>query len=171
MRAFSTGFLLFFLAFSACKPDLCEGSACENGGTCNPETGACECLEGFRGASCEIFDLGRYLGSYQAAYQGCVQTAPDHRVILEAVPGRADRLRLLYLGDYACPGDTLAVEAQVSTTQINLPSQQVDCGDIVYLFEGSGSFSGPQVITLAFTVSYDAGGVPRSDACQVSLSR
>ncbi|TAE48564.1 MAG: hypothetical protein EAZ89_15145, partial [Bacteroidetes bacterium] len=52
--------LLCLLA--SCKNDPCETVACQNGGTCDPETGSCQCAEGFKGAFCETFDLQRYFG-------------------------------------------------------------------------------------------------------------
>jgi hypothetical protein len=154
---------------SACKPDPCKETVCENGGTCLD--GACQCPEGFRGISCETFDLEAYLGEFAAEYSGCFTTSPGHRVLLESIPGSGNRIYLTNLGDYACPGGELRPEASLNGTQMTLPRQTLSCGSIAYTFEGSGNFDGVSRLTLTFEVSYDAGGFTQTDRCSAVMER
>lgn len=165
-------FLLFF-AFSlslACEEDPCAGVNCTNGGTCIEETGTCDCLAGYEGDACETNTILKFVGSYAATYAGCFSTSPDHKVDIEQLDGE-NRLRMYDLGDYACPGARVVLEANISGDQITIPSQNIDCnGEIEYTFSGSGSISG-NVITLDFVVSYDADGIARMDNCTATLEK
>lgn len=158
---------LFLLA--ACEEDVCENVTCLNGGTCVDGLGTCECQPGYAGDSCEVYLLETFLGSFEADYGGCVNTAPEHRVGIEQVPGE-ESLRILNLGDYACPAGPLAVSATTTGSTITIDEQAIDCDDIVYTFSGSGQISG-NVLHLDFSVRYDAGGFIRTDQCSATLTK
>lgn len=160
---------LLFMLVSACKEDPCETAVCLNGGTCVDGLGTCECLPGFEGDSCQVSTFDLFLGSFEADYGGCVDTPPEHRVGI-AQQGQENSLTIIDLGDYACPSGTISVNADVSGKNLTIPEQDIDCGDIVYTFLGSGSADG-SVLTIDFSVTYDADGFIRKDECSVILTK
>ncbi len=160
-------FSLILVLFSACKEDPCDNVTCLNGGTCVDGLGTCECLPGFEGDSCEINTFQLFLGSFEAEYGGCVDTSPDHRVGIEQEGGE-EKLRITGLGDYACPSGTLAISANVNGNALIINRQDVDCGAIVYTYEGNGGIQG-DTLRLTFSVEYDTGGSTRKDACSATL--
>ena len=168
MRVFAA-FAVVLLLLSACKEDPCENVTCLNGGTCLDGLGTCACQPGYEGDSCEIYTFQLFLGSFEANYGGCVDTPPEHRVEIEQEGGE-DRLRITGLGDYACPTGSLTVVADVTGNTLSIPSQNVDCGEIIYTFEGDGSVSG-NVLTISFSVEYDADGFLRKDNCSATLTK
>jgi len=132
--------------------------------------GTCECLPGFEGAACETNTILKFIGSYSATYAGCFSTGPDHMVKIEQVSGE-NRLHVSDLGDYACPGSQVVLLADISSDQITIPSQNVNCsGEIIYTFIGSGSISA-NIITLSFEVSYETDGISRTDKCTAILEK
>ncbi len=155
-------------AWTGCRQDPCENVECQNGGVCME--GTCACAEGFEGTLCETFDGLQFLGTYTASYGACFDVPDDHRVIVEQITGEANGIRLYNLGDYACPGQELRVEAQIDVNQVSIPDQAIDCGGIIYNFSGQGEFANG-VITLEFTNVYDAGGFERTDQCTVVLEK
>lgn len=167
----SSVFLCFiFCVFFSCEEDPCAGVSCTNGGTCIEGTGTCECLPGYEGTSCETNTILKFIGSYAVSYAGCFSTSPDHTVNIEQVSGE-NRLKIFDLGDFACPGGRVALLADISGDQIEIPSQNIDCnGEIVYTFSGSGSING-NMITLNFVVSYETDGLARTDNCTATLEK
>lgn len=157
------------LTFAACQQDPCEEVSCQNGGVCME--GTCDCPEGFTGDQCESFESSEFLGTYAASYD-CIQVAPNHRVDiqLKSLADTLTQLELLQLGDYECPNGVLSVSASVSLNQLTIPSQQIDCGGIVYNVEGSGELQGGR-LTLSFTNRYDAGGIMVEDVCNATLEK
>lgn len=169
MKFFPVAILMLVAVLSACQEDPCENVVCLNGGTCVDGLGTCECLPGFEGDSCETFTFQLFLGSFEADYGGCVDTPPEHRVGIEQKDGE-EKLLISNLGDYACPGGELVIEGDVTGNTLVIPQQIVDCGDIQYTFEGTGSVDGA-VVTLSFTVTYDADGFDRIDQCSATLTK
>lgn len=166
--------LLLILVYSlilstGCKKDPCEEVSCENGGICMD--GECECPEGFQGNFCESFDLQQYFGTYNITYEGCFTTSENHTVSLEQILGESNRFLIHHLGDYDCPTGNIQLEAISSSNAITIEEQQIDCGDIVYTFEGTGTFSNGSTVTLDFTVRYDAGGFEQVDQCRAILGK
>ena len=160
--------LTAFFAITGCQQDPCEAVACQNGGTC--QEGVCNCPEGFEGDNCEVFDGLQFLGTYSGNYAGCFDVPAEHRVIIEQVPGEAAKIRLYNLGDYACPGGELVVEAEIASNQVTIPEQNVDCGVITYTIRGEGAFEAGK-ISLGFSNTYDAGGFEQVDSCTVTLEK
>ena len=159
-----------FFLFTACEEDACAGVSCTNGGTCIEETGACDCLPGYEGATCETNIILKFIGSYGVSYDGCFATSPDHMVDITQVSGE-NKLNIFDLGDYACPGSRVQLIAEISGDQITIPSQNIDCsGEIVYTFSGTGSISG-NVISLSFSVNYESDGLERTDNCTATLEK
>ena len=70
------------LTFTSCT-DECKDVVCENGGTCDEETGACDCPANFYGESCETECInGTYASgacTCDAGYEGdaCVVVSRD----------------------------------------------------------------------------------------------
>lgn len=160
---------LLLILVSACKEDPCEAAVCLNGGTCVDGLGTCECLPGFEGDSCQVSTFQLFLGTFEADYGSCLDTPPEHRVGI-AQQGLEDNLTILDLGDYACPSGNIAVSAKVTGNSLTIPEQDIDCGDIVYTFAGTGTANG-NVLTIDFTVTYDADGFIRKDECSVILTK
>lgn len=50
-------FIIIILVAVSCKNDECDGTICENGGTCL--NGICNCPQGILGTNCEIFDINQ----------------------------------------------------------------------------------------------------------------
>ncbi len=163
--------LLIFvlLCLSSCREDPCDSIDCINGGSC--VEGICDCPEGFEGVRCEILDQQQHFGTYLADYQGCINTSPEHRVFIRRVDSSSLQLRIQQLGDYACPLDTLEILADLSGNSVNIDTQVVDCGPILYEFSGSGAFSSAGQLSLDFSVAYSDGISERRDDCRVKLER
>lgn len=161
--------LLLGCVFAACRPDPCAEVACENGGTC--AEGICDCPEGFSGDRCESFDYSQFLGTYRVAYGGCFTTTANHTVAIEQVSSDSREVYLHRLGDYACPSGDLRVTATLVDNTIDIPSQTVDCGAIVYTFSGGGSLIGGGQLSLSFTVQYQVDGFAREDVCTAMLEK
>jgi len=162
---------LIFLALgttAGCRQDPCESVACQNGGTCMD--GDCNCPEGFTGERCETFDGLQFIGTYDAVYGPCFDVPDDHRVVIEPVAGQANRLNLYNLGDYACPGGDLRLQAEIDANQVTIPEQSVDCGVITYTFAGEGQLADGRLV-LSFTNTYDAGGFEQVDDCTATLEK
>lgn len=160
---------LLLMLVAACKEDPCETAVCLNGGTCVDGLGTCECLPGFEGDSCQVSTFDLFLGAFEADYGGCIDTPPEHRVGI-AQFGQESSLTILGLGDYACPTGNIEVSADVTGKSLTIPTQDIDCGDIVYTFSGSGTANGNS-LSIDFTVVYDADGFVRTDQCTVTLTK
>lgn len=160
---------LLLILVSACKEDPCETAVCLNGGTCVDGLGTCECLPGFEGDSCQVSTFQLFLGSFEADYGSCLDTPPDHRVGI-AQQGLESNLTIIDLGDYACPAGIVEVSAEVTGKSLTIPEQDIDCGDIVYTFSGSGT-ANDNGVTIDFIVIYDADGFVRKDECSVTLTK
>lgn len=154
-----------------CKQDPCEGLECLNG-TCNEGLGVCNCLDGYEGTDCSVESRLKFLGTFGVTYEGCFTTSPNHTIGIEQISGDLTRVYVYDLGDYECPGGDgrIKLEAQIDTTQLVIPEQTIDCGQIAYTFSGQGSMQSG-VLTLGFKVNYDADGIAREDNCTARLEK
>lgn len=156
------------LLFAACGGDPCKDVSCQNGGDCLE--GTCECPPEYEGNLCQYIAVGEYLGTYSIQYEGCFQASPDHRVTIAEVPELGETVALGGLGDYACPGGQLEVEAKLGLNTLSIPTQTV-CQEEAfagYTFMGQGTRKG-DTLSLSFSVTYESDGVPRQDNCTATL--
>ena len=172
-RAISAGYLLclsFVLLISACKKEPCEEVICQNQGQC--VEGLCECPEAYEGEFCENLIQLKFLGTYTTSYD-C--SSAVHMVIIEALPDNTEQVRIINLGDYACPdpgSEFAAVIAAVDSNRLTLPAQTV-CGTTGfagYTYTGTGTVSGSS-ISLSFKVSYESDGLMITDECLASMEK
>lgn len=132
--------------------------------------GVCLCAEGYEGAACDVAVRDKFIGAFLPDYQGCITPSPDHRVTITADASNAGAVRVLNLGDYACPGGSLILNATISGDSLLIAEQTIDCGVIAYTFSGAGRISG-QLLTLSYTAKYPAQPQPRTDNCVVKLEK
>ncbi len=161
--------IVLCILVASCETDPCEAVSCQNGGTCIE--GTCSCPEEFEGELCERSDATQFTGTYAADYGTCVDVSDQHQVVISPISGDATKLVISNLGDYACPSGSLEINADLVGTQVTIAAQNVDCGDIIYSLEGSGSFQGPDVLKLSFVISYLVDGKLREDQCEATLEK
>lgn len=154
--------------FAACGKDACKEIVCQNGGECMD--GDCACPPEFEGNLCEYVAIGDYLGTYSILYNGCFQASPDHKVTVAEVAGARETIMLGGLGDYACPGGELEVQATVGINSLTITSQTIcQNGNFKgYTFTGQGTRQG-DTLNLSFLVTYEADGVPLQDNCTATM--
>lgn len=167
---FSFG-LMIALGATACAERPCENVNCGNG-SCDEITGACICNEGFEGADCSVVTRQKYLGTYQATYEGCFTTSPNHEVRIEQSNDNSTEVFIYDLGDYECPEGAGEVKlvASIDSVKMTIAEQTIDCGSIEYTVSGEGTIQG-SVLTLGFKVNYDADGIMREDNCVATLEK
>lgn len=161
------GSILLVILISGCKQDPCDTRVCENGSCVN---GICECEPGYEGVRCELAERDKFLGEFRAVYTGCVATSPNHVVTVEVAPDNASQVRVLNLGDYACPAGQNAIVADIRGDSLIIGNQTINCGAISYTFQGLGLISG-SAINLSFSATYFADPQQRTDQCSVVLER
>lgn len=148
--------LIGVLAFTGCSKDLCEGVACQNGGTCVTDRGICDCPEGYSGEFCEIPpDNLKFLGTYSVSesftsdkcgtgtdtYTMTIMKGnTDTKIIISNLLNLFDNINATVSGNNLTISNKLSVtdnKGSLTTWDIN---------------SGSGSISGS---TLTFTTNID----------------
>lgn len=162
--------ILCLLVLAACKKDPCEELLCQNGGTCME--GICECPAEYEGEFCETLLQVKFLGTYDASYD-C--SSAVNKVTVQAVPDSSQLIKIINLGDYACPdpgADFVELIAQIDSNLVNIPEQTVCIGSgfTGYTYQGTGSVSS-NLITLDYTVNYESDGLLVKDECMATLEK
>ena len=153
--------VLFFLAFvsftsllfTGCEEDLCENTICENGGTCDEETGNCICPAGFEGDSCESASIDKFKGDWTAVDNCPSDTFNYDATIQDPVAVSTD----LEINNFGGFGVNLGFGANLDSTATTIIIPLTDPGNGV-LTSGEGTISADNsTISWTYTVE-DATG-------------
>jgi len=162
--------------FTSCT-DECKDVVCENGGTCDEETGACDCPANFYGESCETECInGTYADgacTCDAGYEGdgCSIESREDMIASYTVAdacsssGAASFSVTVSKSSNSADGILISnfwgafinqVTATVDGDNITIPSQDPDNDG--YLVSGNGTYSNG-TITLTYSVTDPGNGV------------
>ena len=122
-----------FLISSCKEKDPCEGVSCQNGGVCL--TGTCNCPAWYEGTSCETQVRSKYYGNYTGIF-AAGGTSSNTTFAFEASSDGVDYMKW---------GGSQTLKLTSNTT-FKIPLQKLYTSTKTYDIEGSGSFSGSQVI-------------------------
>ena len=157
------------LFVQSCK-DPCKDVICENGGTCDEETGICDCPENFYGNTCEtecvngtysdgncacddyyegdackIEQREKFFGAFDVVEE-CTSGDDDYASTIKAASGTINRIEISYLYKDYPDGVIATVDGQTLT----IPSQNPEEG---FTMTGSGSISDDNnTITITYTL-------------------
>ena len=141
--------LLFTIVSTQSCTDKCDGVNCQNGGAC--VDGTCNCPDGYSGASCEVEDRAKFIGTYNLS-EICNSGSDAYGISIAKNPSFGVT-EIIFNNLYNAG---LTTRATVSGDDVTIFSQTLGTGTI----EGSGAISGN---TLNLTYSVTVGG--NSDAC------
>jgi hypothetical protein len=126
--------LTIVLTSSKCgDKDLCTGILCQNGGSCI--TGTCACAAWYEGTTCETQVRTKYFGDYKGIF-AATGTSSTVTFTFETSSDGVDIIKW---------GGTQTLKLTSNTT-FKIPLQKLYTASKTYDIEGSGSFSGSQVI-------------------------
>jgi hypothetical protein len=159
------------LTFTSCT-DECKDVVCENGGTCDEETGACDCPANFYGESCETECInGTYASgacTCDAGYEGDACGVVSREKFLSSysvsevcgsgsdsysssITASTTEITNILIGNFYNVY-TNPVVATVSGNDITIASQDPDSDG--FMVSGSGSINeAGTVLTITFTLS------------------
>lgn len=124
VSVFSTVFL------SSCKRDKCKTVACQNGSSCDSETGGCECAPGFEGSMCEVVTQNKYVGTWNVDEKGTISPRTNYLVAIEKslLPGATPAdVQITNMNNSAFA----RVNAILNGDTITIPEQTIDNKKIV----------------------------------------
>ena len=161
------------LTFTSCT-DECKDVVCENGGTCDEETGACDCPtnfygescetecvngtyangscgceEGYEGAACTVVSSDKFIATYNLI-DDCFTGEYTATITRSSNNGNANVL-LDGFGAYLCNGEAPTVNATVSGSDITIPEQSFCDGANAFTLQGIGTINGSELV---ITVNY-----------------
>ena len=171
LRRIALAALVTFSAFGAitytsCNKDECKDVVCQNGGTCNSETGACTCATGYEGTNCEKKVNAKFAGAWSAA-ENCSGTMATYPVTITADGTDPTKVQVQNLGNYTCNVvGTLTFNGSSNTTTLTINDSQ--CG---YQMNATGTFNADGTISFTYTASYLLNGVNTTDNCTATLTK
>jgi hypothetical protein len=78
------------ITYTSCNKDECKDVVCNNGGTCDANTGACVCATGYEGATCDTKSRDKFVGIYVGT-ETCTIGTDNYSITLAA---NSDALKL-----------------------------------------------------------------------------
>ncbi len=155
------------ITYTSCNKDECKDVVCQNGGTCNADTGDCLCASGYEGDQCETKVNAKFTGTWLATETcGTVESTP-YQVIIVADPSNPNKVQITNLGDYGCDVGTGSPVAITFVGDIKNSTElsilDVNC-DTKLTAEGSYNNG---TITIKYTAEYGSN----TDVCEVTLTK
>lgn len=151
--------LVFVVVSCKKKKDSDSSSAsctldCKNGGTCS--NNACNCADGWSGATCETYYTASYAGNYSTSAFNCsgTSTPMTMNVALDA----NDKTKLIFGAFYGTLTDK---------THFTIPSQTISGGMTV---SGSGTINGTSM-TISYTGHISVAGQNITSTCSGSFTK
>lgn len=83
LSALGAVFVFSTITLSSCKRDKCKTVSCQNGSSCEKETGSCNCLPGFEGSMCEVTTREKYIGTWNVDEHGTISGRNNYVVKIE----------------------------------------------------------------------------------------
>ncbi len=129
------------MTYTSCNKDECKDVVCQNGGTCDANTGNCVCPTGYEGTNCETKSRDKFVGSYVGS-ETCDAGTDNYTITLAA---NSDNLKLtmtnLYNDNYT------AICSMTGTSSFSFSGTQSGA-----TFTGTGELVGNQ-LTVKYTLS------------------
>lgn len=157
-------FFIFLLFFFSCKENLCKGTSCQNGGTC--DAGVCTCATDFEGPNCDIWSGKKFLGTYIGSYS-CSTTLLS--TLIEASPNESGYVAIRNLGDFSCAEGDYLVKAKFFGDSLKIEPQS-SCTNPSYQFSGKGVLK-KDTLSLQFSVTYSISPGLHTDYCTATLAK
>lgn len=181
------------LTFTSCT-DECKDVVCDNGGTCDEETGACVCPDtffgescetecvngtyangscgcevGFEGAACTVVSSDKFIASYNVV-DDCVTSEYTASITRSSTNGNANVL-INEFGAYVCNGEVPTLTATVSGSDITIPEQTFCPGSTSeFTVQGSGSINDSEMV-LSINYSGQTPGATGTYNCTATLTK
>ncbi len=106
--------------YTSCKQDKCKAIVCAYGGTCID--GACKCLPGYEGTSCETVARDKFIGFYNVIEQGTITPLRQYPLAITADPSDVRFVLINNAYNYFSGAIT---RAQVKGDTLIIPNQQL----------------------------------------------
>lgn len=157
------------ITYTSCNKDECKDVVCQNGGTCNADTGNCECATGYEGDLCETKVSTKFVGTWLATETcGSTQHSP-YEVYIVADPSNPSKIQITNLGNYNCAlpdnpsGTNITFNADIKNgTELSIIDVQCKTE-----MTAQGAYNNG-TITIKYTAKYDLDKV---DVCEVTLTK
>jgi len=148
LGAFST------ITYTSCNKDECKDVVCNNGGTCDENTGNCLCATGYEGETCSEEVRAKFVKTWTASDKNIDdnENLPTYQSVI--VKGTA--VTEVSISNFSDDYFEKDIKATVSGTTITIPSQDPD-GDL-YKVSGTGQYNtADKKITWSYTITNPLG--------------
>ncbi len=151
---------LFVLGLGACKDDPCDNLDCGPNGTCNSDTGLCECDPNWAGVTCNTLSPLGYRAQFVGTYSVIETCGTGNDAYDIAISESSTADNAIIINNLFNWGENIS--ATISQNSLDIPNQIADG----VTFVGSGNLDG-DVLTFTFTVASNG----QSDNCQSTATR
>jgi hypothetical protein len=150
------------ITYTSCNKDECKDVVCQNGGTCNAETGACVCSVGYEGTNCETKSNAKFVGVWAVTETCGSATSDPYQVTITADATDATKILVSNLGNYNCTvGGTIVYNGSVNGATLTIADNK--CGTQM---NASGTFANGKI-----TITYTATTATLNDNCTATLTK
>lgn len=160
-----SAFVILVFIISSCKKKSSSSSSssssstcsatCLNGGTC--VNNACNCPDGYSGASCETYYTTAYIGTYSTNSFNCTGGATTPMTFVVSLDAN-DKSKLNFGAFYGTLTDK---------THFTIPAQTIPGG---LTLNGSGAINGT-LLTISYTSKLSASGINITTSCSGTLTK